>query len=91
MVHVATSADQGPVKVGFVAGKTVGNAVVRNRTKRRLRALVSPLLPQLATGVRVVVRANPAAAVATSEMLRRDLEAALRLAGTAADALTAVR
>ncbi len=91
VVHVASTGDHAPAKVGFVAGKTLGNAVVRNRTKRRLRALVAPLLPQLRPGVRVVVRANPAAAGATGELLRRDLEAALRRAGTAADALAAAR
>jgi ribonuclease P protein component len=89
VVHVASTGDHAPVRVGFVAGKAVGNAVVRNRTKRRLRALMAPLLPRLRPGVRVVVRANPAAAGATGELLRRDLEAALRRAGTAADALVA--
>ena len=29
----------GPVRVGFTASKKVGNAVARNRAKRRLRAL----------------------------------------------------
>ncbi len=84
VVHVATADDQAPAKVGFVAGKAVGNAVVRNRTKRRLRALTAPLLPQLVPGVRVVVRANPAAAGATSDVLRRDLEASVRRATAAA-------
>jgi len=83
-VHVAKADDQAPAKVGFVAGKAVGNAVVRNRTKRRLRALTAPLLPQLLPGVRVVVRANPAAAGATSDVLRRDLEASMRRAAAAA-------
>jgi ribonuclease P protein component len=72
------------VKVGFVAGKTLGNAVVRNRTKRRLRALAGPLVRQLLPGTRVVVRANPAAASATSDMLRRDLESAMRRAAPTA-------
>ena len=31
----------GPPQVGFVAGKRVGNAVRRNRAKRRLRAAAS--------------------------------------------------
>ena len=35
----------GSRRVGFVVSKAVGGAVVRNRTKRRLRALMRPLLP----------------------------------------------
>lgn len=37
----------GSVRVGFTASKKVGNAVVRNRAKRRLRAAASQLLPLL--------------------------------------------
>jgi ribonuclease P protein component len=54
-----------PPRVGFVVSKAVGNAVVRNRTKRRLRASVSTRLSTVPAGLDVVVRANPAAAVAT--------------------------
>jgi ribonuclease P protein component len=67
----------------------VGGAVVRNRTKRRLRALVLPLLPQVLPGARVVVRANPPAALADTSVLAGDLASALRRAGTAAGALVA--
>lgn len=31
------SGEDGPPRVGFVAGKKVGNAVQRNRAKRRMR------------------------------------------------------
>lgn len=52
----------GSVKVGFVVSKAVGNAVVRNRVKRRLRHLASALLAETPAGVWLVVRALPAAA-----------------------------
>lgn len=35
----------GCIRVGFTASKKVGNAVARNRAKRRLRALARALLP----------------------------------------------
>ena len=34
---ISADAEAGPPQVGIVAGRTVGNAVRRNRTKRRLR------------------------------------------------------
>lgn len=40
------AADQdGPVRVGFTASAKVGNAVVRNRARRRLRAAAAAILP----------------------------------------------
>ncbi|MDO5067577.1 MAG: ribonuclease P protein component [Propionibacteriaceae bacterium] len=62
VVHVAVAAQNppGPARVGFVVSKAVGNAVIRNRVKRRLRHLVASR-PET-TGLDVVVRALPAAA-----------------------------
>lgn len=71
-----------PPRVGFVVSRAVGNAVVRNRTKRRLRHLVSARLTQLPDGCTLVVRALPAAADADSARLGADLDRVLRrLAG----------
>ena len=42
-------ADGGGVRVGFTVTKKIGNSVVRNRLKRRLRALVSESMPALAS------------------------------------------
>jgi ribonuclease P protein component len=38
------------VRVGVVAGRAVGMAVQRNRSKRRLRACIDPLLTRLPAG-----------------------------------------
>src|SRR5690625_1167174 len=46
-------------RVGFVVSKKIGNAVVRNRVTRRLRAIVRPLLERLPAGSAVVIRALP--------------------------------
>jgi ribonuclease P protein component len=70
-------------RAGFVVSKAVGNAVVRNTVRRRLRHLVRPLLAELPAGAILVVRALPAAASASYSTLGADLEAALIAARTA--------
>jgi ribonuclease P protein component len=66
-----------PPRVGFVVSKAVGGAVVRNRTKRRLRALMAARVDSLPSGVDVVIRANPVAAQASSTSLGVDLDSLL--------------
>ena len=39
--------DDSSVRVGFTVTKKIGNAVVRNRMKRRFRSLARELLPTL--------------------------------------------
>lgn len=80
MVHLAAgSSDGGATVVGFVVSKAVGNAVIRNRVKRRLRAVVSHQIDQLPEGGRLVVRALPGSSALDSDTLARDF--ALALAG----------
>jgi ribonuclease P protein component len=67
-----------PPRVGFVVSKAVGNAVIRNRTKRRLRASVSGHLDTIPDGYDVVVRANVGAATATYAELDEALVRQLR-------------
>lgn len=66
--------------VGFVVSKGVGNAVVRNRVKRRLRALVASRIDALAPTASLVVRAQTSAATASYAALGADLDGALRTA-----------
>ncbi|GHB66028.1 ribonuclease P protein component [Streptomyces cirratus] len=87
VVHLRTSGATDPhepgeidpsTRAGFVVSKAVGNAVVRNRVKRRLRHLVRERLSQLPAGSLVVVRALPGAGDAGLDELARDLDAALQ-------------
>jgi ribonuclease P protein component len=80
--ETGTDAGSEPALVGFVVSRAVGNAVVRNAVRRRLRHLVSERLPGLAPGSLLVVRAQPPAATATSEELARDLDAVLHTLST---------
>jgi|SRR5437868_14091911 len=63
--------------VGFIVARTVGNAVVRNSVRRRLRHLMRAHLDPLPAGSLLVVRANPAAGKARPDELAADLESAL--------------
>jgi ribonuclease P protein component len=78
VVHMANTVDDpsGP-RVGLVVSKSVGNAVVRHRVSRRLRHSIHPMLDQLGPGHRLVIRALPGAATATSTRLTHELSAAL--------------
>lgn len=54
----------GAPRFGFIVAKTVGNAVVRNRVRRRLKAIAFDLARTLPDGAETVFRALPPAATA---------------------------
>jgi ribonuclease P protein component len=76
VAHMLRSEDA-PARFGFVVGRAVGNAVVRNRVKRRLRAIAHEMLPGVPRGTAVVVRALPGAASGTFGELDAELRRAL--------------
>jgi len=79
VLHLDTTsgADQDGPLVGFVVSKAVGNAVVRNQVKRRLRHLARERLSSLPGSCVLVVRALPGSADASSTALGADFDAAL--------------
>jgi ribonuclease P protein component len=89
VVHalVGVAGESHPARAGLVVGKVVGPSVVRHRVSRRLRHLLRERLETLdvvAAGTDLVVRAQPAAASATSAELAEDLDAALARLGLGA-------
>lgn len=78
VTHLALSGELGErARVGFVVSKAVGNAVVRNRVKRRLRHASAERLGLLPDGALLVVRAQPPAASASYSELAGDLDRCL--------------
>jgi len=67
------------LRVGFTASKRVGNAVARNRAKRRLRAAASAVLPRCGNaGTDYVLIARAGTGARQYADLLADLEGALR-------------
>ena len=68
------------MKVGFSVSKKVGNAVTRNKVKRRLRECFRPYLGDVKSGLYVVV-ARPSAAAASFSSLQKDVRYLLKKHG----------
>lgn len=77
VAHLLVASDPAPPRVGLVVSRAVGDAVRRNRVKRRLRHLAAGHLDRLPEGALLVLRALPAAASASSSALEHDLVRAL--------------
>ena len=72
LMAVRSIANEGPLtRYAFAIPKRVGNAVVRNKIRRRLREVLR-LLP-LSEGFDIVISVRPPAAEATFLMLKTEL------------------
>lgn len=74
VVHLLTHDEPRPLRAGLIVGRSVGPAVVRNRTKRQLRALLAARLPALPDTGLLVVRAQPKAGTSSSALLADHLD-----------------
>jgi len=63
----------GTPRFGFIVARTVGNAVTRNRVRRRLKACAFSISDSLPAGTEVVVRALPSASGASFAELQAEV------------------
>lgn len=77
--------DDAPARLGFTVTKKVGNAVIRNRTKRRLRAAAREVLAETPlTGVDLVLIGRDGTRGRQFAALKNDLRQALDRVGASA-------
>jgi ribonuclease P protein component len=85
-ILLARARDDGDpaIRLGLTVSKKVGGAVVRNRMKRRLRALARELLPECGLGGSdVVLIGRPSGIERDFALLREELRKALgKITGT---------
>ena len=74
-----SDASTGPARFGFIVTKAVGGAVTRNTVKRRLRAVGHAVLPSVAGGTDVVIRALPGSDEVPWATLHSEISDGLRL------------
>ncbi len=92
VLQVAPRPDRtgGTARVGYTASRKVGNSVVRNRSRRRLRAAVAQLLPSHANlALDYVLVAREGTAARPWPALLGDLETAMRRLGAWREAISA--
>ena len=73
VVLIVQSNNQPRVKIGVAAGRTVGTAVYRNRAKRLLREAMRTLIPNIASGLDLILIARPGLVSASLEDTHRAL------------------
>lgn len=77
VVSVLAAASEAPARFGFVVSRKVGNAVIRNRVRRRLKAIAWELVEEGMAGLEVVVRALPQAASSEWATLHSEFRTAM--------------
>lgn len=80
VVLVYARGEKEAIRVGFSVSKKVGNSVVRNRVKRRLKEAIRPLLPDMKTGVYLVFIARQPIVLSAFADIQKDVRTLLKKA-----------
>lgn len=81
VVMLALRSQNPQTRIGVSAGRSIGNAVRRNRAKRRLRAAIHPYLEQLTPGWDLVFLARKPLLDAPFAEIQQAIERLLQRAG----------
>ena len=82
MLQALARGDEGPLRLGFTVTKKVGNAVVRNRTRRRLKEAARLVLkPQQLKGTDLVLIGRYSTRKRDFKSLQTDIKRALDWTG----------
>ncbi len=73
VTYVLGSETDDAARFGFIVSRQVGSAVVRNRIRRRLKAVCAEALPRVRPGMDIVVRALPATSTADFGELKAEV------------------
>jgi ribonuclease P protein component len=77
--HESDKADPSSIRIGFTCSKRVGNAVARNRARRRLKAAAAEIAPALAaTGCDYVLIGRPQTIDCSFGRLKADMRRAFQ-------------
>ena len=80
VVLIVQKSDQPRVRIGVAAGRTVGTAIKRNRAKRLLRESMRPLIPNIASGLDLILIARTGLVSASLEETKEALQNLLKRA-----------
>lgn len=81
VTHVIVTDEPRAPRFGFIVSKAVGNAVMRNTVRRRLKAVCAEALPGVRQGADIVIRALPSSAGASFAELRAQVRSCLTRRG----------
>ena len=81
LVVILVSKEPGDEKrIGIIVGKSVGNAVMRNLVKRRIRSIADEFIQQLNRNAEILIIAKPPIASAEFSQIRQVLFDGMRKA-----------
>jgi len=77
ITHAVLREPGDPARFGFIVSKAVGNAVVRNRLRRRMKTIADRQIASGLSEIDIVLRALPACADATFADLEQQVNRAI--------------
>jgi len=72
LLGILKIADDSCQRIGIVTSRRIGNAVIRNRVRRRLREIVRAARPRLISGLWLVIVAKVPSAAASFSALAEE-------------------